>query len=84
MEVRVSAAKANLTIRDFVIAALVKACDGGVPRLPVLKSKQPIPVTEDVVRLFGARKCSTHGGEMKDLGTKWACDGPPFHTELKR
>ena len=40
--VKVAAAKANLTQRDFVISALVKACDGGVPEvlpLPVKESK---------------------------------------------
>lgn len=29
------------------------------------------------------RKCRLHGKAMLDFGTKWACEGPPFHTELK-
>src|SRR5580704_860590 len=27
--------------------------------------------------------CPVHGREFRDFGSKWACDGPPFHTELK-
>jgi hypothetical protein len=36
-EVNYAAAKANLTQRDFVIAALVKACDGGMSKVPEIQ-----------------------------------------------
>lgn len=96
-EVNVRAAKSGQTQREWVIAALGKAVGsvaavGG--RVEPKKARKAsvsenitIAASPIVLHLSetseAGRKCSLHGKAMLDFGTKWACEGPPFHTELK-
>lgn len=42
LQVKVAAVKANLTQRDFVIAALVRACEAGIPTTPVTRERDEV------------------------------------------
>lgn len=71
------------------VGARRKAQGRTVPRADSGKKKlvsRPVPR-----RVHGNHKpkrsekiCSTHGIVMKDYGTKWLCEGPPVHSEVKR